>query len=236
MAHIEIEALEKTFSLGKIEVPALRKIDLQVAEGEMICLIGPSGCGKSTLLHLIGGLDRPTAGKIRVDQADLAGLTENQLCLYRQKNLGFVFQSFNLLPSLTALENVELPLIFAGLERRQRLSMAGEMLEQVGLGDRTAHRPTELSGGQQQRVAIARALVNQPDILLADEPTGNLDTASSLEIMHLLQTMNQKGIICIIATHDRDMVSFAHRIVSMRDGLIEKVETAGTAGRVKAES
>lgn len=225
MAHISIEALEKTFYLGKVAVPAIRKLSLDVAKGELLCLVGPSGCGKSTLLNLIGGLDRPTTGRIQVNHTDLTALTENQLCLYRQQNLGFVFQSFNLLTSLTALENVELPLIFAGVERSIRLKRSKMVLEQVGLGDRLAHRPTELSGGQQQRVAIARALVNQPGILLADEPTGNLDTASGLEIMELICIMNRKEITCIIATHDRDLISFADRVVSLRDGLIETIET-----------
>lgn len=221
---IVLQELEKTFYLGDNPVPAVRDLNLTVEKGELLCLVGPSGCGKSTLLNLIGGLDRPTRGKIFVNGTDITGLSENELCLYRRRRLGFVFQSFNLLPQFTALENVELPLIFAGVERRERLRLSRELLEQVGLGDRLSHRPTELSGGQQQRVAIARALINHPGILLADEPTGNLDTASGGEIMTLIGNLNRQGITCIIATHDREVAAYAHRVIILRDGAVIGIE------------
>ncbi len=221
---IVLQDLEKTFYLGENPVPAVRDFNLTVGEGELLCLVGPSGCGKSTLLNLIGGLDRPTGGKILVKGTDITRLSENDLCLYRRRQLGFVFQSFNLLPQFTALENVELPLIFAGVERRERLRLSTELLDQVGLGDRLSHRPTELSGGQQQRVAIARALINHPGILLADEPTGNLDTASGSEIMSLIKNLNKQGITGIIATHDREVAAYAHRIIVLRDGAVIRIE------------
>ncbi len=221
---IVLQDLEKTFYLGENPVPAVRDFNLTVGEGELLCLVGPSGCGKSTLLNLIGGLDRPTGGKILVKGTDITRLSENDLCLYRRRQLGFVFQSFNLLPQFTALENVELPLIFAGVERRERLRLSTELLDQVGLGDRLSHRPTELSGGQQQRVAIARALINHPGILLADEPTGNLDTASGSEIMSLIKNLNKQGITGIIATHDREVAAYAHRVIVLRDGAVIRIE------------
>lgn len=221
---IVLQDLEKTFYLGENPVPAVRDFNLTVGEGELLCLVGPSGCGKSTLLNLIGGLDRPTRGKILVNDTDITRLSENDLCLYRRRQLGFVFQSFNLLPQFTALENVELPLIFAGVERRERLRLSSELLDQVGLGDRLSHRPTELSGGQQQRVAIARALINHPGILLADEPTGNLDTASGSEIMSLIKNLNKQGITGIIATHDREVAAYAHRVIVLRDGAVIRIE------------
>ncbi len=221
---INLKELEKTFYLGKNPVPAVRNLNLFVNQGELLCLVGPSGCGKSTLLNLIGGLDRPTGGSILVNDTNITLLNENELCLYRRRQLGFVFQSFNLLPQFTALENVELPLIFAGVGRQERLRLSRELLGQVGLADRLLHRPPELSGGQQQRVAIARALVNRPDILLADEPTGNLDTASGREIMTLIRDLNEEGITCIIATHDREVAAYAHRIVFLRDGEVLRIE------------
>ncbi len=221
---IALKEVEKTFFLGKNPVPAVRNFSLTVEKGELLCLVGPSGCGKSTLLNLIGGLDRPTRGNILVGGTDITRLGENELCLYRRRQIGFVFQSFNLLPQFTAIENVELPLIFAGMERQERLRLARELLERVGLGERLLHRPTELSGGQQQRVAIARALVNRPAILLADEPTGNLDTASGGEIMALIKSLNEEGITCIIATHDREVAAYAHRIVVLRDGAVVRIE------------
>lgn len=223
-SFINLKELEKTFYLGKNPVPAVRNLNLFVNQGELLCLVGPSGCGKSTLLNLIGGLDRPTGGSILVNDTNITLLNENELCLYRRRQLGFVFQSFNLLPQFTALENVELPLIFAGVGRQERLRLSRELLGQVGLADRLLHRPPELSGGQQQRVAIARALVNRPDILLADEPTGNLDTASGREIMTLIRDLNEEGITCIIATHDREVAAYAHRIVFLRDGEVLRIE------------
>ena len=221
---IALKELEKTFFLGENPVPAVCDFNLTVEKGELLCLVGTSGCGKSTLLNLIGGLDHPTRGSIFVDGTDITLLNENDLCLYRRRQLGFVFQSFNLLPQFTAHENVELPLIFAGMERQERLRLSRELLGQVGLGDRLSHRPPELSGGQQQRVAIARALVNRPDILLADEPTGNLDTASGREIMALIKELNEQGITCIIATHDREVAAYAHRIIVLRDGAVVRIE------------
>ncbi len=224
-SFIVLEDLEKTFYLGDNPVLAIRDLNLIVTKGEFLCLMGPSGCGKSTLLNLIGGLDRPTNGSIFVEGINITLLDENDLCLYRRRQLGFVFQSFNLLPQFTALENVELPLIFAGVERQERLRLSQELLEQVGLGDRLSHRPPELSGGQQQRVAIARALINRPAILLADEPTGNLDTASGGEIMALFRNLNEQRITCIIATHDREVATHAHRVIVLRDGAVVQIES-----------
>lgn len=221
---IELQKLEKTFYPGKSPIPAVRRVDLSVGKGELLCLMGPSGCGKSTLLNLVGGLDRPTGGHILVDEMDITLLDENELCLYRRRQVGFVFQSFNLLPQFTALENVELPLIFAGVERQERLSLSRELLGRVELSERLSHSPSELSGGQQQRVAIARALINRPEILLADEPTGNLDTASGRSIMRLIRELNNGGLTCIIATHDHEVAAYADRIVILRDGEVHRTE------------
>ncbi|HYS28601.1 MAG TPA: ABC transporter ATP-binding protein [Candidatus Limnocylindria bacterium] len=216
---IRLEGLTKLYHMGDLEVPALRGIDLEVGDGEFIAIMGPSGSGKSTLMNLIGCLDQPTAGRYILDDVDVSGLTEDQLAWIRNRKIGFVFQSFNLIPRATALHNVEMPLIYAG-ENHQRRDKALAALASVCLAERAQHMPSELSGGQQQRVAIARALVTDPSILLADEPTGNLDSESSLEIMRLLAELNQQGRTIVLITHEQDIARFAHRIVRLRDGLV----------------
>ncbi len=213
--------LTRTFEVGETTVEALRSINLEVGKGQFVALVGPSGSGKSTLLNLVGGLDRPTDGQLWVDGEELSASKEKALTEHRRRRVGFVFQSFNLLPRLTAVENVALPLIFVGVAERERIERAGELLAQVGLSDRLDHRPTQLSGGEQQRVAIARALVNRPAIILADEPTGNIDTATGAEIMALLRRLNrQQGVTLLLVTHDHEAASFADRIIQLRDGQI----------------
>ena len=216
---IRLEGLTKLYHMGDLEVPALRGIDLEVGDGEFIAIMGPSGSGKSTLMNLIGCLDQPTAGRYILDDVDVSGLSEDELAWIRNRKIGFVFQSFNLIPRATALHNVEMPLIYAG-ENPKRRDTALAALASVGLQERAQHMPSELSGGQQQRVAIARALVTDPSILLADEPTGNLDSESSLEIMRLLAELNQQGRTIVLITHEPDIARFAHRIVRLRDGLV----------------
>lgn len=226
---VRIRALRKTYHMGNIDVHALAGVDLEIDPQTLCVVMGPSGSGKSTLLHLIGGLDRPTAGEINVGGERLENMDENALAVFRRRSVGFVFQSFNLISSMTALENVEFPLRFARVPRRQRQARAAELLKLVGLEDRARHRPTELSGGQQQRVAIARALVNDPWLILADEPTGNLDTASGASIMQLLSDLHRSGKTVVVVTHDARMQQFATRIVELLDGCV--VDGAPAADR-----
>ena len=220
---IRMSNLKRRYEMGDAHVDALRGVDLTVAQGEFAALVGPSGSGKSTILNLVGGLDQPTEGQIWVDGVELTAQDERGLTAHRRHCVGFVFQSFNLLPRLTALENVAVPLMFSGVSEKERLARARALLEQVGLGERLHHRPTQLSGGEQQRVAIARALVGEPTLLLADEPTGNLDTATGGEIMALLKVLNaERGLTLLVVTHDPEVAAFADRIVRLRDGRVEE--------------
>ncbi len=218
---ISIEGLRKTYHIGTQQVHALDGLDLGVDVNEYVALMGPSGSGKSTLMNVLGCLDSPTAGSYHLNGQNVANLDEDALADIRNREIGFVFQTFNLLPRYSALENVALPLIYAGLSKRERLDRAEEVLEMVGLQDRMVHKPNELSGGQRQRVAVARALVNRPSIILADEPTGNLDTATSMEIMNLFGEIQAAGNTVILVTHEEDIAECAHRIVRLRDGKVE---------------
>jgi putative ABC transport system ATP-binding protein len=217
---IRTQNLTKTYELGSETVRALRGVDLVVEHNEFLAIMGPSGSGKSTLMNLIGCLDTPTEGEYWLDGTAVSRLTDNELAAIRNKRIGFVFQTFNLLPRATALHNVELPLIYGGVSSKERHERAAEMLTRVGLGDRMTHRPAELSGGQRQRVAIARALVNRPSILLADEPTGNLDSATSSEIMTVFDQLHGDGQTIILVTHEHDIAAHAHRSVTLLDGRI----------------
>jgi putative ABC transport system ATP-binding protein len=217
---IDMKAIKKTYNTGKIKVEALKEIDLTVAPGEFVAVVGPSGSGKSTLMNLIGCLDTPTAGSYRLGGEDVSKLDRDQLADVRNRRVGFVFQGFNLLPQISAFENVEMPLVFGGISVRDRRKRTVELLERVGLGDRMDHKPTELSGGQMQRVAIARALAMQPDVVLADEPTGNLDTTAGGDIMQLFTDLWQQGRTMVVITHDMTLAKRASRVVEVRDGRI----------------
>lgn len=221
MKIIETHNISRVYKMGSNEVRALQSISISIDKGEYVAFMGPSGSGKSTLMNIVGCLDSPTSGTYILNNHVVSEMTENELAEVRNKEIGFVFQTFNLLPRATALENVALPLIYAGYSRSEREDKAMETLESVGLGDRWHHKPNELSGGQRQRVAIARALVNNPSIILADEPTGNLDSKTSYDIMNLFQELHDKGNTIIMVTHEDDIAHYAHRIVRLRDGLVE---------------
>lgn len=218
---IDIQKLEKIYKLGTVEVPALRGIDVGIESNEYVAIMGPSGSGKSTLMNIIGCLDTPTTGSYGFGGADVSKMDDDELAEIRNKRIGFVFQTFNLLPRATALHNVELPLIYSGVSSAKRKELAKEALERVGLGDRVNHKPNELSGGQRQRVAIARALINKPSIILADEPTGNLDTKTGEEIMQIMSQLHEQGHTIILVTHEEYIAEHSNRIIRLRDGLIE---------------
>ncbi|MCQ5337736.1 MAG: ABC transporter ATP-binding protein [Candidatus Methanomethylicia archaeon] len=214
--------LWKIYKSGKIEYPALRGINMKIRKGEFIAIVGPSGSGKSTLLNLLGALDRPTKGKVIIDGIDISKLKSNELAELRNKKLGFIFQTFNLIPYMSALDNVEVPMIASGIPPKERKERARKLLELVGLKGFEKNRPSELSGGQQQKVAIARALVNNPQIILADEPTGNLDSKSANEIIEILYDLNKRGVTIILVTHNLNLIKYCHRVFWLKDGLIEK--------------
>lgn len=218
---IRIKELKREFTVGSEVVRALKGIDVSINKNEYVAMMGPSGSGKSTLMNLLGCLDTPSSGAYNLNGTDVSSLVDNDLARIRNKEIGFIFQTFNLLPRLTALENVALPLVYAGFTKEQRNEKAAEVLAKVGLADRMDHKPNQLSGGQRQRVAVARALVNDPSIILADEPTGNLDSKTSLDIMRLFQEIHQMGNTLIVVTHEEEVASHAHRILRLRDGLVE---------------
>lgn len=218
---IHLENIRKNYFMGKNVLEVLKGVSLDIYKNEYVALMGPSGSGKSTLMNILGCLDTPTAGKYILNQQDVSKMEDNSLAEVRNKEIGFVFQQFNLLPRLTALENVALPLVYAGISKKQRNEKALHVLDMVNLSDRSHHRPNELSGGQSQRVAIARALVNDPAIILADEPTGNLDTKTSYEIMEIFNTIHSGGNTIVLVTHEEDIANHAHRIIRLRDGVIE---------------
>lgn len=222
MVIINLKDVSKIYKLGEIEVPALKEINLSIRKGEFASIVGPSGSGKSTLMHIMGLLDRPTEGKVEFLGNSVAVLDDDKMAELRNKHVGFVFQTFNLLPRTTALENVALPLIYSGVKREIRIQKAKNVLENVGLGKRLNHTPAQLSGGQQQRVAIARALVNSPDIIFADEPTGNLDSKSGADVMKLLDNLNKDGNTIILVTHELDIAKGTKRTIELKDGVIIK--------------
>ena len=221
---IRTEHIAKVYVMGTEEVHALRDISITIKQGEYVALMGPSGSGKSTLMNMIGCLDTPSKGQYFLDGQDVSRMTDNQLAEVRNKKIGFVFQTFNLLPRSTALDNVTLPLIYAGFSKSERVVRGEKVLNQVGLGDRMSHQPNELSGGQRQRVAVARALVNNPALILADEPTGNLDSKTSIEIMGLFQEIHRNGNTIVVVTHEEEIAQHAHRIIRLKDGLVETDE------------
>ncbi len=223
---ISLSNITKTYRMGEVDITVLSGVSLNVRQGELIAIMGPSGSGKSTLMNIIGCLDRPTAGVYRFEDREIGALTDDELASIRNSKIGFVFQTFNLLPRFSALKNVEVPLIYSGVPARTRRERAVPLLEKVGLSERMDHKPTELSGGQQQRVAIARALVNNPPLLLADEPTGNLDSRSGEEILNILTGLNQQGVTVIIVTHDQSVAARCRRNIHIKDGQIVSDEAA----------
>ena len=222
MDGINLSRVTRTYTLGSEEFNALNQVDLKIANGDFVAITGPSGSGKSTLANIIGGLDKPTSGTVTVNGQDLSHLNDAALSAYRNKTIGFVFQSFNLKGDSTALENVMLPLIFAGMSPKARKARAAECLERVGMADRMGHLPNQLSGGQRQRVAVARALANKPSVILADEPTGNLDSARGAEVIEMLKDLNRDGITLLVITHDKDVARHARRRIEVRDGLVHE--------------
>ena len=220
-AIIQLDNIQKSYFMGKMELKVLKGISLEIFKNEYVALMGPSGSGKSTLMNILGCLDSPTAGHYILNSKDVSKMPDDELADVRNKEIGFVFQQFNLLPRLTAAENVALPLIYNGSNKKVRTELALEMLNRVGLSDRSHHKPNEMSGGQNQMVAIARALVNNPSIILADEPTGNLDSKTSVEIMHIFDKIQAEGNTVILVTHEEDIANFAHRIIRLKDGVIE---------------
>ncbi len=230
---LHLDGIHKTYHMGDVEVHALRGVDLEIFRGEMVGIMGPSGSGKSTMMHIIGCLDRPSEGRYTLEGEDVSIKDDDALAVLRNRHLGFVFQEFNLLPSMTALENVCLPLTYRGLPTAERTVLARDALEQVGLADRTGHRPNQLSGGQKQRVAIARSLATRPAILLADEPTGNLDTQAQRDIMEILGGLNDAGITVIVVTHDPAVATHCRRVIRLLDGqILSDGPSAETAGEV----
>lgn len=222
---IQAVNLQKVYQMGPVRVEALKDASFQIEEGEFVAIIGPSGSGKSTLMHILGCLDQPTAGRYFLEGQDVSAVSDDKLAEIRNKKIGFVFQQFNLLPKATILQNVCVPLIYGGIQgRRRQLKLAEQALEMVGLGNRVHHRPNEISGGQKQRVAIARALINNPSLILADEPTGNLDTKTGKEIMNIFRQLNKEGHTIIMVTHDQEIADQARRVIQIRDGLVQKDE------------
>ncbi len=225
MALIELDRVHKVYQMGDVQVHALAGVSLSINKGEFVAVMGSSGSGKSTLMNIIGCLDRPTSGRYLLDGTDVSGMDRNRLAEVRNRTLGFVFQSFNLLSRTSALENVELPMLYAGVSTRERAARAAKALDRVGLGRRLDHHPSQLSGGQQQRVAIARALVTNPQVILADEPTGNLDSKTSIEVMALFQELGRTGITVVLVTHEPDIAQYASRVITMKDGQVKSDKT-----------